>query len=333
MKALAITTPQGIDALSFIERPDPSPGHRQVVVRVRAVSLNYRDLSTVKNAGQRNLRLPLIPCSDGAGDVLEVGPGVTRVKKGDRVAGTFFQAWLAGDMKPDQRQSALGGAVDGMLAQQVLLSEDGLVHMPEHLSYEEAATLPCAAVTAWHALVTRGALKAGDSVLVQGTGGVSIFGLQFGVMHGARVIVTSSSDEKLARAKKLGAADLINYKTTPDWEQRVLEITGGEGVGHVVEVAGTVDKSLAAVRVGGSVSLIGALTGSRQADLGSMVAKQARLQGIYVGSREMFEAMNRAIALHRMRPVIDKVFPFEEARQAFKHMESGAHFGKIVISV
>ncbi|MSQ14220.1 MAG: NAD(P)-dependent alcohol dehydrogenase [Dehalococcoidia bacterium] len=333
MRAVAITTPQGIDALGFIERPDPSPGHRQVVVKVRAVSLNYRDLATIKSAGQRNLKLPLIPCSDGAGDVIEVGPGVTRVKKGDRVASIFFQAWLAGDLTPAQRQSALGGAIDGMLAEQVVLSEDGLVHVPEHLSYEEAATLPCAAVTAWQALVTRGALKAGDSVLVQGTGGVSIFGLQFGVMHGARVIVTSSSDEKLARAQKLGAANLINYKTTPDWEQRVLEFTGGEGVDHVVEVAGTIDKSLGAVRVGGFVNLIGALTGNRQADLGNMVAKQARLQGIYVGSREMFETMNRAIALHRMKPVIDKVFPFQEARQALKYIESGAHFGKIVISI
>lgn len=333
MKALAITTPQGIDALSSIERPDPSPGHRQVVVRVRAVSLNYRDLGTVKRAGQRGLTLPLIPCSDGAGDVMQVGPGVTRAKKGDRVAGIFMQTWLAGDLKPAQRQSALGGAIDGMLVEQVVLNEEGLVHVPEHLSYEEAATLPCAAVTAWQALVTRGALKSGDSVLVQGTGGVSIFGLQFGVMHGARVIVTSSSDEKLSRARKLGAAELINYRTTPDWEQRVLELTGGEGVDHVVEVAGTIDKSLGAVRVGGAISLIGALTGSRQADLGSMVPKQARLQGIYVGSREMFEAMNRAIALHKMKPVIDRVFPFEEAREALKYMESGAHFGKIVIRV
>jgi len=336
MKAFEIKDSFGIDALKLSERADPIPGHDQVVVKVKAVSLNYRDLITVKHGGMRNLRMPLIPCSDGAGEVIKIGPGVTRVKPGDRVAGIFLQTWLAGDTNAAHGQSALGGAIDGMLAEQVVLHEDGLVHLPEHLSYEEASTLPCAAVTAWQGLVTKGGMKAGDTVLVQGTGGVSIFALQFAVMTGARVIITSSSDEKLARAKQLGAVEGINYKTTPDWGKRVLELTSGEGVDHVVEVggAGTLEKSFQAVRVGGTVSLIGVLTGANgQINPLPVLLKSIRLQGIYVGSREMFEAMNRAIAAHRMRPVIDRVFPFAQTREAFKLMESAAHFGKIVIAL
>jgi NADPH:quinone reductase-like Zn-dependent oxidoreductase len=251
------------------------------------------------------------------------------------MAGIFMQTWLAGDVTTAYAQSALGGALDGMLAEQMVLHEDGVVHVPEHLSYEEAATLPCAAVTAWQALVTKGGLKAGDTVLVQGTGGVSIFALQFATMTGARVIVTSSSDEKLERARQLGAAEVINYRTTPDWDQRVLELTGGAGVDQVVEVggAGTLERSFRAVRVGGTVSLIGLLTGSGEINPMPVLMKSIRMQGIYVGSREMFESMNRAIAVHRMRPVIDRGFPFAEVRKALKHMESAAHFGKIVITL
>jgi NADPH:quinone reductase-like Zn-dependent oxidoreductase len=336
MKAFAIKDSFGIDALKFSERTDPTPGPGQVVVRVKAVSLNYRDLLTVKHGGMRNLRLPLVPCSDGAGEVVKIGAGVTRVKPGDRVAGIFMQTWLAGEVNASHGRSALGGSLDGMLAEQVVLHEDGLIHLPEHLSYEEAATLPCAAVTAWQGLVTKGEMKAGDTVLVQGTGGVSIFALQFAVMTGARVLITSSSDEKLVRAKQLGAAEVINYRTTPDWDRRVLELTGGEGVDHVVEVggAGTLEKSFQAVRLGGTVSLIGILTGAGgQVNPLPVLSKSIRLQGIYVGSREMFAAMNRAIAMHRMRPVIDRVFPFTQTREAFKLMESAAHFGKIVIAL
>jgi NADPH:quinone reductase-like Zn-dependent oxidoreductase len=336
MKAFVIADQFGIDALKLTERPDPTPGHGQVVVKVKAVSLNYRDLLTVTQGGMRNLRLPLIPCSDGAGEVIKVGLGVTRVKPGDRVASTFFQTWLAGDIAASYGQSALGGAIDGMLAEQVALHEDGLVHIPEPLSYEEASTLPCAAVTAWQGLVTKGGLKAGETVLVQGTGGVSIFALQFALMAGARVLITSSSDEKLARAKQLGAAAVINYQTTPEWGKRVLELTDGVGVDHVVEVggAGTLEKSFQAARVGGTVSLIGVLTGAGgQVNPLPVLFKSLRLQGVYVGSREMFEAMNRAIAIHRMRPVIDRVFPFAQTREAFKLMESAAHFGKIVIAL
>jgi len=283
----------------------------------------------------RHVKLPLIPLSDGAGDVVEVGPDVTRVKPGARVAAIFMQSWLAGALTEDRARSALGGAIDGMLAEYVVLDAEGLVPIPEHLSYAEAATLPCAAVTAWHALVAEGGIRAGDSVLVLGTGGVSIFALQFARLHGARVIATSSSDDKLARAIALGASDGINYRQTPEWGRRVLELTGGAGVDHVIEVggAGTLPQSFRAVRFGGRISLIGMLAEPGAAvDPRPLMMKGARLQGIYVGSREMFEAMNRAIALDRLRPSIDRVFPFAEAPEAFRYMKTAQHFGKIVIS-
>lgn len=336
MKAWEIKDTFSIDGLTLSERPDPALPAGHIRVRVKAVSLNYRDLATVKHGGARQVRLPLIPCSDGAGEVVETGPGVTRVKTGARVAGTFFQNWLAGDIRTEHFASALGGSVDGMLADRVVLHEDGVVSVPDYMTYEDAATLPCAAVTAWQGLVTKGNMKAGDTILVQGTGGVSIFALQFGVMAGARVIITSSSDEKLARAKQLGAWATINYKTTPDWAKRTLELTNGEGVDHVVEVggAGTLEQSFKAARVGGTVSLIGVLTGfAGKIDPYPVLTKGLRLQGIYVGSREMFEAMNKALAIHQTKPVIDRVFPFTEARAALSLMESAAHFGKIVISV
>ncbi len=336
MKVCEIKDEFGIDALKLSERAEQAPKHGQVAVRVKATSLNYRDLMTVKNGGRfRDLHLPLIPLSDGAGEVVKVGDGVTRVKPGDRVAGIFMQTWLAGDPIPDHGRSALGGAIDGMLAEEVVLHEDGLVQVPEYMSYEDAATLPCAAVTAWQGLVTKGGLKAGDSILVQGTGGVSIFALQFAKVAGARVIITSSSNEKLERARQLGASDLINYKTTPDWDKRVLELTDGRGVDHVVEVGGpgTLEKSFRAVRVGGTVSLIGILAGPGEIDPMPVLMKSIRLQGVYVGSRDMFEAMNQAMAIHKIPPVIDRVFPFAETREALRYMESAAHFGKIVITL
>jgi NADPH:quinone reductase-like Zn-dependent oxidoreductase len=335
MKVWQIKDAFGIDKLTLSERPDPTPGHGQIVVNVKAVSLNYRDYMTVKHGEARGVKTPLIPCSDGAGEVTTVGPGVTRVKPGDRVAGIFFQNWLSGDILAHHFPSALGGSIDGMLAEQVVLHEDGIVSIPSYMSYEDASTLPCAAVTSWQALVPKGGMKAGDTILVQGTGGVSIFALQFAVMSGARVIITSSSDEKLARAKKLGAWATINYKTTPAWGKETLKLTNGAGVDHVVEVggAGTLEQSFQAVRVGGTVSLIGILSGlGGQISPYSILMKGLRFQGIYVGSREMFEAMNRAMEVQQIKPVIDRVFPFTQAREALALMESAAHFGKIVIA-
>jgi NADPH:quinone reductase-like Zn-dependent oxidoreductase len=277
----------------------------------------------------------VVPLSDGAGEVVEVGPGVTRVKVGDRVAGNFFQRWPGGHASADTQASALGGSIDGMLREYAVLEEDGVVKLPAHLSYQEGACLPCAGVTAWNALVEHGRLIAGQTVLVQGTGGVSMFALQFCKLFGADVIATSSSDAKLERAKKLGAAHGVNYKTTPDWDKAAVELTGGVGVDQVVEVggAGTIAKSLGALRMGGKISMIGVLSGA--ADLNPMLimGKRANVQGISVGSTQMFEAMNRAITVAGMKPVIDKVFPFEETPAAFRHMQSAQHFGKIVIDL
>jgi NADPH:quinone reductase-like Zn-dependent oxidoreductase len=281
------------------------------------------------------MNLPLIPASDGAGEVAEIGPGVTRVKRGDRVAGIFMQGWLGGEVSPYVARTALGGSVDGMLAEYVVLHQDGVVLLPAHLSYEEAAALPCAGVTAWNALTTW-KLSPGITVLVQGTGGVSIFGLQFAILAGARVIVTSSSDEKLAKAARMGASGLINYRKTADWDQKAVELTDGIGVDHIIEVGGpgTFARSMNAVRVGGRISQIGLLTGPEGAvSPMPILGKQIQVQGIFVGSRDMFDAMNRAIALHQMRPVVDRVFSFDQAREAWKYLESGSHFGKVVIRV
>lgn len=335
MKAFEIQNEFGIEALKLVERPQPQPGFKQVLVRVRAASLNYRDLLVVKGQYDPRLSRPRVPLSDGVGEVAAVGEQVSRVQMGDRVAGIFMQKWLGGEVTPESAKSALGGAVDGMLAEYVLLHEDGLVHVPAHLSDEEAAALPCAAVTAWHALVVKGRLRAGETVLVQGTGGVSIFALQFARMMGARVIATSGDDAKLERVLRLGAAEGVNYRQTPEWGRRVRELTGGRGVDQVVEVggAGTLNESLAAVRMGGTVSMIGVLTGgSAEINTTAILMKSVRVHGIYVGSREMFEAMNQALAVNELRPVIDRVFPFDEAPAALKYMESGAHFGKICLS-
>ena len=333
MKAYEIGTSGEIDALKIVERPTPTPGHGQVVVRMRATSLNYRDLVIAKGGLGKRER-SLIPLSDGAGEVVELGPGVTRVRAGDRVAPIFTQTWLGGDIGRNL-PTALGGEIDGVLAEYVVLNQDGLVHFPDHLSFEEAATLPCAAVTAWNALITVGQLKAGDTVLVMGTGGVSIFALQFARITGARVIATSSSDAKLARLREMGATGVINYRTTPEWGKRAFELTA-HGVDHVVEVggAGTLANSFEAVRPGGRISLIGLLTGFG-GEFNPLVVlfKSVCFQGIRVGSREMFEAMNRAIAAAQLRPVIDRTFPFAEAPQAYRHLESGAHFGKVCIRI
>jgi NADPH:quinone reductase-like Zn-dependent oxidoreductase len=333
MKVIELQNAFGIESLRVVDRPEPQPGHGQVLLRMRTWSLNYRDLLVVKGQYNPKLKLPIVPLSDGVGEVAAVGPGVTRVKVGDRVAGCFLQGWVGGELTDAKARTALGGGGPGLLAEQVVLHEDGVVRVPAHLSDEEAATLPCAALTAWHALVSEGELKAGDTVLVQGTGGVSIFALQFARMHGARVIATSSSNDKLARVRQLGASDGINYKETPDWEDRVRQLNGGAGVDHIVEVggAGTLGKSLKAVRSGGRIYLIGVLAGPANFNPTPLLMKNVRLQGIFVGSRDMFEAMNRAITLCQLRPVIDRTFGFDDIQAALRHMESGAHFGKVCV--
>jgi NADPH:quinone reductase-like Zn-dependent oxidoreductase len=334
MKAYEIKDGFGIDALTLSDRPQPRPGPGQVLVDMRAFALNYRDLLVIKGLYNPRLRMPMVPLSDGAGVVAEVGPGVARVKPGDRVAGLFMQTWLAGELTDAKARSALGGALDGVLAESVLFHEDGVIVVPEHLTLEEAATLPCAALTAWHGLITEGRLQPGDTVLLLGTGGVSIFALQFSRLAGARIIITSKSDDKLKRARQLGAHEGINYVAIPDWEKRVRELAGERGIDHVVEVggAGTLPRSLKVVRPGGQISLIGVVTGGGEVNPMPILMKNIRVQGIFVGSREMFEAMNRAIALHQLRPIVDRVFSFTEAREALHYMESGAHFGKVVIA-
>lgn len=339
MKAVEIRGSFGLDSLTPVDLPEPGPpGLGQVLVRIRAASLNYRDLMVAQGVYNPKQKLPLIPLSDGAGEVVAVGESVTAVQVGERVAGTFVQDWTGGEFRSEYwSRSTLGSPLPGMLREFALLPERGVVKIPDHLSYEEAATLPCAAVTAWNALVSQGGLKAGDAVLLQGTGGVSVFALQFAKMHGARAIITSSSDEKLARARELGADETLNYKKVPEWNAAALKLTGGRGVDHIIEVGGpgTLEKSFQAVRGGGRISVIGVLTAAQGAAPSinplPILYKAATVQGILVGSREMFEAMNRAITQSKMRPVIDSVFPFAEFRAAYDHMEAAGHFGKIVI--
>jgi NADPH:quinone reductase-like Zn-dependent oxidoreductase len=335
MRAYQFSKRTSFDDMAIVELPKPKPGRRQVLVKVAACSLNFRDLAIAVGTYRMPVLDKLIPLSDGAGEVVEVGADVTRVKVGDRVAGCFFQGWVAGPISAERVTRALGGSAQGMLAEYVVLEDVGVVRLPDHLSLEDGSTLPCAAVTAWQALAVHGPLKPGETVLVQGTGGVSIFALQFALMMGGQVIATSSSDEKLARARSLGAIHGINYKARPDWDKAVLEFTNGRGVDHVVEVggAGTLERSLGAVCLGGRISVIGVLTGSAQINPNFILGRRASVQGMSVGSTEMFEAMNRAMAAARLKPVIDKVFPFDQAREAFRYLESGAHFGKVVIRV
>ncbi|MDJ0616069.1 MAG: NAD(P)-dependent alcohol dehydrogenase [Calothrix sp. MO_192.B10] len=334
MKVWQVQSPGGLDALMLVDKPQPQPGIKQVLLKMGAASLNYRDLLAVKGAYGSKQRFPFVPFSDGVGEVVAVGEGVTKVQIGDRVAGIFMQSWVSGRFQANHPKSALGGAIDGVLAEYVTLDEDGVVKVPAHLSHESAATLPCAAVTAWNALTTVGKLQPGDTILILGTGGVSLFALQFARMMGLRVIATSSSDEKLDKLIQLGASDGINYKKIPNWDEKVWEITEKKGVDRVIEVGGanTLNKSLRALSYGGHISLIGVLSGfSADISTVTILQKGIHIQGIYVGSREMFEDMNRAISLHQMQPIIDRVFPFEQAPEALAYMESGAHFGKICL--
>ncbi|MBF0588492.1 MAG: NAD(P)-dependent alcohol dehydrogenase [Magnetococcales bacterium] len=325
----------GLENLKLAKRDMPEPGPGQVVVKMGAASLNFRDLMMVKGLYNPRQPLPLVPLSDGAGEIVAAGAGVTRVAVGDRVMGLFVQRWLDGPFSPEGRASTLGGPLDGMLAEYQVLEADGVVKTPAHLSDAEAACLPCAPLTAWNALFAQGNLQPGQRVLLQGTGGVSISALQLAKAAGAHVIITSSSDEKLERARRMGADQTLNYKETPDWGKAVLKMTGGFGVDHVVEVGGaeTLGHSMTAARFGGSVHMIGVLAGvMTKLPVTSILMKHLRIQGIFVGSRAMFEAMNRALTVHNIHPVVDQQVPFEEAPEAFHLLARGGHFGKVVVS-
>ena len=326
----------GIENLALVERAEPTPNATEVLVKFHAASLNYRDLMMIKGWYNPRLKMPLVPFSDGAGEVVAVGANVTKWKTGDRVMPIFMQGWLDGEIEVSKARTALGGDVDGVLREFGAFDESGLVRIPDHFSYDEAATLPCAAVTAYNALFESGKLHPSDTVLLQGTGGVSIFALQLASAYGARTIITSSSNEKLGCAKQLGADELINYKEREDWDQAVLELTEKRGVDTVVEVggAGTLQRSVNAVKMGGHVAVIGVLSGKGEFNSTSILMKAVKLHGIFVGSRQMFEQMNQMLCQHtHLKPIIDKTFEFGEARTALKYLETGAHFGKIVVKI
>ena len=343
MRAYTVAPSFGLDHLQLGDHPDPGPpGPGELVLRMRAVSFNYRDLMMVQGHYNPKQPLPLVPCSDGVGEILQVGEGVSGFHPGERVAPIFAQGWLAGPQRNEFVRTTLGGPLDGTLREAMTVPASAVVPVPEHLTDEEAACLPCAGVTAWHALTGDAggagcsAVKAGDTVLTLGTGGVSIFALQLAQLLGARVIVTSSSDEKLERAKALGAWQTVNYRQVPEWGKRVKELTGGRGVDHVIEVggAGTLPRSLQAVRPAGEISLIGVLSGTvEDLDIIPILMRGVRVQGVLVGSRAHFEALNRAIEAHGLRPVVDRVFPFDEAREAFEHLAAGRHLGKVCLRI
>ena len=327
----------GIDNLVIADRPDPEPGPGEVLVRFRAASINYRDYMVISGTYNPKMKLPAVPFSDGAGEVVAVGESVTKWKAGDRVMPIFAQRWFDGPPSEEVRRTSLGAGAhwDGVLREYGAFSEESVVAIPEHLTFEEAATLPCAALTAWNALGVSGKLKAGESVLTLGTGGVSVFAVQFAMMYGARVIATSGSNEKIEKLSALGVKETVNYKEREDWDAAVLELHGKPGVDHVVEVggAGTLSRSINAVRIGGHVAMIGALTGAAGFSPTTVFMKSIRLQGIYTGSRAMFENMNRAISVNRMVPVVDRVFEFDEAPYALRFVGTASHFGKIVVRI
>lgn len=336
MRVFQIEGDWGFDNLRLAERPRPEPGPGQVLIRMSMAALNSRDLIVPERGyGRATGELPLIPVSDGVGNVTEVGEGVTRVAVGDRVCPTYFQNWTGGAPNPERFASSLGGPRDGVMADLMCLSEEGVVRVPEYLSDAEAATLPCAALTAWSAVVTQGQINAGDKILVQGTGGVALFALAFAKMQGAHVTMISSSDEKLARVQEMGADAVINYRETEDWARASRALTADRGgYDNIIELGGarTLSQSLRAVRPGGTVSLIGVLSGLNiEASLGPIVSRQIRLQGVTVGHRDGFEAMLRAMAQHEMRPVLGETFDFERLKDAMTHLQQGGHFGKTLI--
>ncbi|MEO6655439.1 MAG: NAD(P)-dependent alcohol dehydrogenase [Pyrinomonadaceae bacterium] len=326
----------GIDKLAFVDRDTPEPGANEVLVKMQAASLNYRDVMVVSGTYNPRMKMPAIPFSDGAGEVVAVGEGVTKWKIGDRVCSTVIPGWADGEPTAQKAKSAIGaGTFDGVLREYVAFGQESIVSVPVHLSFEEAATLPCAAVTAWNALVVSGKIKAGDTVLTLGTGGVSIFALQIAKHLGARVISTSSSDEKLEKVRRLGPDETINYRTREDWDRAVLELTDGVGVDHVVEIGGTgtLTRSVKSVRVGGHIALIGGLNMTGEFNPVPIFMKGIRMQGIFVGSREMFENLNKTIESAKLTPVVDRVFAFDQVPEALNYMADGSHFGKIGIKI
>jgi len=334
MRAYQVTTADGIDAIKQITREIPTPKDDEILVKMKACSLNYRDILITMGGYVRNDIRPIVPLSDGAGEVVKVGAAVNDFIPGDRVIGNFFQSWENGKIDDDGLNSAMGGSIDGVLCDYFILKANCSVKIPDYLSYSEAATLPCAATTAWHALVSVGEIKANDTILLLGTGGVSIFGLQVAKAMGATTIITSSSDEKLARARALGADHIINYKTHPNWEEEVLKITDGKGVDNVLEVggAGTFEKSSACVKANGTVSLIGVLTGLESPSMSLMtIFNLLRVQGIYVGSTDMLKQLITTMERHKIHPQVDKTFSFSQAKEAYQWMAQAKHFGKIVI--
>ena len=333
-KALRLSGDFSLDALTFDNIEVADPGPQEVLVAVHAVSLNQRDLMMVTGTYDPNVKRPRIPCSDGAGEVLAIGSEVTRFRVGDRVVTSFFRDWVDGP--PAHGDTALGGSIDGTLTTHLVLPEHAFVHIPDALSDEEAATLPCAAVTAWHALVSTADIGPADTVLLLGTGGVSIVGLQIAKLRGARVIITSSSDAKLQRARDLGADETINYKTTPEWDKRVRELTGKRGVTHVLETGGaaTLSQSLRSAGISAQVSIIGLISGAEQSiDVRQILGKTLRVQGIYVGSRQMLQEVAETFAVNGVRPVIDQIFPFARAVDALRALKGAEHFGKIVMTL
>jgi len=337
MRALNVAAPWGLDAIKVVELPAPTPGPGQVLVRMKAVSLNYRDLLMIQGMygrGAASTTDVITPFSDGCGVVEAVGAGVTRFKAGDRVATLFFQGWVSGPPTLEKVMTALGFPIPGAGSELQTFSQEGLSKVPDFLTDHEVATLPCAALTAWRGLFVDASLDPGDTVVLQGTGGVSVFGLQFAHEAGLRTLITSSSDEKLARAKALGADHLVNYKAEPAWSKPVRKATDGRGADFIMEVGGggTIQESMKAVRIGGHIAIIGVVAGAGEPfNPASLIGNSAKLQGLSVGSRDMFEAMCRMIDLRKIRPVVDKVFPFTEARAAFAAMAAGEHFGKIVL--
>jgi len=325
----------GKENLVEVDKPRPEPGPGEVLVRIKAVSVNYRDLALIRG-DYGAVQFPLVPLSDGAGEVVSVGEGVTRFAAGDRVIFAMRPLWQDGTPTRQAITTSLGMTLDGVMSEYRVGHETHLVRTPKHLTDEQAASLPIAAVTAWHALVNGGNVKAGEWVVAQGTGGVSLFALQFAKHLGARAIITSSSDEKLERARALGADHTINYRTNPEWQDEVVKLTEGEGAQHVVDVGGseTIARSLEAVRPGGNIYLIGFLSGSMvNIDLPKVFRRAVALRGLSVGSIASFEKMNAAIEEGRIEPVIDRVFERHELGAALDHMAAGAQFGKIALRV